>query len=95
MEKQIFFFFDQSDNSDAVDVKVDGSFPGEKFYSGIFFLFLIRLGLLYCLYCQNSPLENWSLDLYDFFSLKVALYLYKFCYTALLGILLSCLGWCS
>ena len=55
---------DQSNNTGAIDVKMDVFFEEKLSFKmlGVVFLLLIRLGLLHYLYWQNYLQENWSLD---------------------------------
>ena len=80
--------FDQCKNTGAIDVKMDGCVLEEKTsFKMLGLTFSSKLRLLHCLYCYNCLQENWSLDLFYGVS--------KIYHTAMYGILLSCLGWCS
>ena len=57
--------FDWSNNTGAIDVKMDGSVLEEKSsfkMLGLTFSVKLYWGLLHYLYCQGCLQENWSLD---------------------------------
>ena len=90
--------FDQSKNTGAIDVKMDGSVLGEnhllKYWGWIFLINRTRtLALSILLKPPPRNLEPWFV-LWRFFSwsFSVSLQIY---HTVMCGILLSCLGWCS
>ena len=91
--------FDRSKNTDAIDVKMDGSVLEEKTsfkMLGLTFSSKLYWGSYIVSIAKTVSKKTGALiRSMKFFTPEVALYLYKSHHTAMYRILLSCLGWCS
>ena len=89
---------DQSDNTGAIDVKMDGSVLQENSsfkILGLTFSSKLDWGFYIISNAKTASKEIGALiGSMKFLSPKVALYLYIY-HMAMHGILLSCVGWCS
>ena len=87
--------FDQSNNTSAIDVKMDGSVLEEKsFFKMLVLTFLSKLdkgSYIISIAKTASKKIGALIRSIKFLSPQVALYLFM----AIHGILQSCLGWCS
>ena len=91
--------FDQSKNTGAIDVKMDGSVLEEKTsfkMLGLTLFSKLDWGSYMVSFAKTASKKIGTLICsLKFLSPEVALYLSKVYHTAMYRILLSCLGWCS